>query len=281
MSNKPDSILENTEDMTPDTEVTETAAVAEETSAEAETVAPAKKRPLTRRYNKNGKRRGKYAYAAPLGVLVSFLAVVGVAALVLVGVFSIRAATDISYMEEELFYFLEPVMFYTPEPFSDTTDAEQEQDAFLNAAAFRVMQAEQIRMLREQDETCQYPVDDNGRIAVPVEEVLQSYQVLFGADASLTHRSTEGNLEYSEADACYYVPFEIPATGYIPFIISMERTFSTYEVRLGFVQNADIRLDQYGNEMAPTEEQAAFFQTYTLQRDKENETYYILSCVNE
>ena len=260
MNKNPDSVLENTEDVTPETEVK-------------------KARPVTRRYNKNGKRRGKYAYAAPLGVLVSFLAVVGVAALILVGVFSIRAATDVSYMEEELFYFLEPVLVYTPASFDSAADTQQ--DAFLNAAAYRVMQAEQIRMLREGDETCQYPVDDNGRIAVPVEEVEASYKVLFGPDAVLTHRSTEGNVEYSEADACYYVPFEIPATGYIPFIVSMKRTLSTYEIRLGFVQNADIQLDQYGNEMAPTEEQAAFFQTYTLQRDKENETYFIKSCVNE
>ena len=271
MNKNPDSVLENTEELTPETE-------AEETKA-AEKAPEKKSRPVTRRYTKSGKRRGKYAYAAPLGVLVTFLAVVGVAALVLVGVFSIRAATDISYMEEELFYFLEPAMFYTPEPFEDA--ATQEQDPFLNAAAFRVMQAEQIRMLREGDETCQYPVDDNGRIAVPVEEIEASYKVMFGPEAVLTHRSTEGSVEYSEADACYYVPFEIPATGYIPFIVSMKKTFTAYEIRLGFVQNADIQLDQYGNEIAPTEEQAAFFQTYTLVIDKETDTYYIQSCVNE
>lgn len=280
MNKNPDSILENTDEQTPETEetaVAETEPAAE--SAEAPKAERGKSRPVTRRYNRNGKRRGKYAYAAPLGVLVSFLAVVGVAALILVGVFSIRAATDISYMEEELFYFLEPAMFYTPEPFEDA--ATQEQDPFLNAAAFRVMQAEQIRMLREGDETCQYPVDDNGRIAVPVEEIEASYKVMFGPEAVLTHRSTEGNVEYSEADACYYVPFEIPATGYIPFIVSMKRTLSTYEIRLGFVQNADIQLDEYGNDVPPTEEQAAFFQTYTLQRDKEKDTYFIKSCVNE
>ena len=32
-----------------------------------ETPAEEKQRPLTRRYNKNGKRRGKFAYAAPVG----------------------------------------------------------------------------------------------------------------------------------------------------------------------------------------------------------------------
>ena len=35
------------------------------------------KRPLTRRYNKRGKRRGRYAYAAPLGMLISLWVIIG------------------------------------------------------------------------------------------------------------------------------------------------------------------------------------------------------------
>ena len=250
MDNKPDSTLNNTET-----------------------------RPVTRRYNKRGQRRGKYAYAAPLGVLISFLAVLGVVAIVVTGINLISNATDVSDMHDQFYYYLEPLMFYTPEPFENA--AETEQDAFLNAAAFRVMQNEQIRMLREEDESCRYPVDDNGRLAVPVEEIVTSYEILFGPEATLTHRSTEGVVEYSEADACYYVPFETPNTGYRAFIVSLDRSFSTYTVRFGFVLNADVQLDQYGNEIPPTEEDAAYFQTYTLTRDKANQTFYIRSCVNE
>lgn len=233
-------------------------------------------RPVTRRYNKRGKRVGKYAYAAPLGFLISFLAIVGVVAIVWLGIGAIRNATDVSDMHDQFYYYLEPLMFYTPEPFEDA--ATTEQDAFLNAAAFRVMQNEQIRMLREADESCRYPVDDNGRIAVPVEEIENSYEILFGPNATLTHRSTEGSVEYSEADACYYVPFETPNTGYRAFMISLDRSFSAYTIRVGFVLNADIQLDQYGNEVPPTEEDAAFVHTYTLTRDKENQTFYVRSC---
>lgn len=236
-------------------------------------------RPVTRRYNKNGKRRGKYAYAAPLGFFISLLAVVGVVAILWLGISGIRNAMDVSDMHDQFYYYLEPLMFYTPEPFENA--ATEEQDAFLNAAAFRVMQNEQIRMLREGDESCLYAVDENGRIAVPVEEVETSYEILFGPKAKLTHRSTEGSVEYSEADGCYYVPFEIPNTGYRAFMISLDRTFSTYTVRVGFVKNADVKLDEYGNEVPPTEEDATFFQTYTLTRDKENKTFYVRSCVNE
>ena len=228
-------------------------------------------RPVTRRYNKRGKRRGKYAYAAPLGVLISLLSIVGVVALIFTGV---------SVLKEDIYYFLEPALVYTLAPFDSA--ATTEQDAFLNAAAYRVMQAEQIRMLREEDEICIYPVDDNGRIAVPVEEITASYQALFGDDALLTHRSIEDSgLEYSDSDACYYVPFETVNSGYHPVIDYIKRRSSTYEVRIGFVPNTDIRLDEHGNEIDPTPDMAAHFQIYTLHRHKDDGTYHIAACADE
>lgn len=237
-------------------------------------------RPVTRRYNKRGKRRGKYAYAAPLGVLISLLSIVGVVALIFTGVSAIRKATDTSVLKEDIYYFLEPALVYTLAPFDSA--ATTEQDAFLNAAAYRVMQAEQIRMLREEDEICIYPVDDNGRIAVPVEEITASYQALFGDDALLTHRSIEDSgLEYSDSDACYYVPFETVNSGYHPVIDYIKRRSSTYEVRIGFVPNTDIRLDEHGNEIDPTPDMAAHFQIYTLHRHKDDGTYHIAACADE
>ena len=236
-------------------------------------------RPVTRRYNKRGQRRGKYAYAAPLGMLISLLSIVGVAALIFTGVSAIQKAADTSGMKEEIYYFLEPVLAYNPTPFQNLQESEQ--DAFLNAAAYRVMQAEQIRMLREKDEICIYPVDDNGRIAVPVEEITASYQALFGEDAVLTHRSIEeSGLEYSEGDACYYVPFETVNTGYRPVIDTIKRRADYYEVRVGFVLNTDIQLDEHGNEMDPTPDMATHFQIYTLHRHEED-VYHITACADE
>ena len=137
--NQYDPTIENTEDVTP--------AVAEE-AAPAPQVAS---RPVTRRYDKKGRRRGKYAYAAPLGLLISLLSIIGVIAIVVSGVGAVRNATDPTELGEEIYYFLEPLLMYSPTPFEGVS---AEQDAFLNAAAYRVMQAEQIRMLREKDETC-------------------------------------------------------------------------------------------------------------------------------
>lgn len=235
-------------------------------------------RPVTRRYNKYGKRRGKYAYAAPLGMLISLLAVVGVVALAVAGIGALRRSADTSALEEELYYFLEPVLVYTPAAFEDVATAE-EQDVFLNAAAYRVMLAEQIRMLRENDETTRYAVDDNGRLAVPVTEIDASYDALFGTAAPLTHRSLEDSgLTYSEADGYYYVPFEVANTGYRVVVDTVKRKGNTYRVRVGYVLNTDIRLDEYGNEIKPTPDMATHYQTYTLTRT--GETYYISACAD-
>jgi hypothetical protein len=238
------------------------------------------------RVDKHGHRRGKNPFAAFVGGLISLLSIVGVVSIVIGGIRWIRRATDTTALKEEFYYYLEPVLAYTPEPFDNIATAQQ-QDAFLDAAAYRVSIAEQVRMMQEQQKnssaevTCQYPVDDLGRIAVPVEEIEASYRALFGPDAPLTHRSVEANnLTYSAADKCYYVPFNDLLTNYRPVIESVKRKANSYTVRVGFVANNDIVIDNHGNEVPPTADMASYFQTYTFTRtDKEH--YYISACKNE
>lgn len=262
-----DPTIENTEPVTPEAE--------ENTPVAEKPVTPkVAARPVTRRYDKNGRRRGKYAYAAPLGMLISLLSIIGVVALIVTGVRGIHKATDPTELGQEIYYFIEPLLMYSPTPFEGV---EQEQDAFLNAAAYQVMQTEQIRMLREKDEICAYPVDDNGRIAVPVEEIVESYQLLFGSDATFTHRSIEeSGLAYSEADACYYVPFESLNNASRPIILDVERFMYTCDIRIGFVPLTDIGLDEHGNEVEPTADMVTHSQTYTLKL--KDGVYYIHSC---
>ncbi len=237
-----------------------------------------KQRPVTRRYNKHGRRRGKYAYAAPLGMLISLLSIVGVITLVMTGVDYIKKAADTSALKEEMYYFLEPVFAYNPEPFEDITQTEQ--DAFLSAAAYRVSLAEQVRMLVENDESCRYPVDDQGRIAVPLVELEASYNALFGPSSPLTHRSLEGdNLVFSSSDSCYYVPFQSANSSYVPVVDWVKHRGSTYEVRVGFVANNDVKIDSHGNSIPPTADMATHYQTYTL--EEYNGGYYINACTTE
>lgn len=241
--------------------------------------------PVSSRVDEHGNRRGKNKHAALIGGLISFLSIIGVIAIVWASVWWVRQAADTTALKEEFYYFLQPVLAYSPEPFDDITTVEQ--DAFLDAAAYRISIAEQIRMMQEQQKnssaevTCKYAVDDQGRIAIPVAEFEESYHTLFGPDAPLTHHSVEENgLTYSEADGCYYVPFNELMTGYHPIVESVKRRSSSYTVRVGFVANNDIAIDDHGNEVPPTADMAAYFQTYTFTRI-DNDTYYISACAHE
>ncbi len=223
-------------------------------------------RPVTRRYNKRGTRRGKYAYAAPLGVLISLLSILGVVALVFGGIRLVGHLTDTTALQAEVDYFLEPIKAYNPAPFDNIADAE-EQDAFLHAAAYKLSLTEQIRMLREGDENTKYNVDDSGRIIIPAEEMTAAYASLFGADAPLTPRTiAEDSVTYNAADTCYHVPFDTINSGYRGVIESFKKRGDTYTVRMAYVSITDIELDERGNELPPAPADATYTQIYTVKK---------------
>ena len=260
--------------------VMEEATETEETTETAETAekpASAEETPASRRVDKKGNRRGKFRYAVPVGIVVTILALVGVVSLVIFGIGAIARLNDTTQLKKDIYYFLEPVLYYNPTPFENINETEQ--DAFLNAAAYRVSLAEQIRMLVDKDENCAYPVDDQGRIVVPALEIENAYHTLFGSNAPLTHRTVEeGGLTYSEGDNSYYVPFETLTSGYKVVIADVDRQAGAYVVKVGFVANADIPYDEHGNLMEPTAAMATYFQTYTLTLN--GPTYYISACAD-
>ena len=241
----------------------------------------AEKRPVTRRYNKQGKRRGKYAYAAPVGFLVSILSIVGVIALCMSLVGYIREKRDTSALEKELYYYLQPLLIYSPEPFSDA--AKKDQDVFLSAACYKVMIEEQNRILHEEDDTPKYDEEQETTCYfVPEEVVEDAYHELFGSKAKLTHRSVEGSgIEYHKTEKYYLIPVGKLEPGYKIVIDKVTVKKDRYEVRVGFVPVTDIKYDEHGEAIEPTADQATHFQTYTLTRNKDKGTYYIKSCKDE
>ncbi len=227
---------------------------------------------------RSASRHKRRTAAKVTGIIVVLLCAAGIAFGVFGGVKWIQKLNDTSALKEEFYYFLEPLMYYNPEPFEDTSVTEQ--DAFLNAAAYRIMRAEQIRMLRENDENCLYAVDDLGRLVVSVSEVEESYNTLFGAQSTLTHHTlSDDGLMYSSNDACYYVPFgnELAAI-YRGVIDKVKRTGNGYSVRVGYVATNDVKLDEHGNEIPPTAAMASYYQTYILVKTANG--YYVNGCID-
>ena len=227
-----------------------------------------------------------------LGLVISALAIVGAVSIISSCVTAIKESLDTTYLHEEMYYYLEPLMYYAPDPFTD--GAKNPQDAFLTASAYRVINAERIRMARDKDEFTQYPVDDYSRIGVPVSEIEEAYKALFGPDAVPDHAGLESKrldtdtteedkytrLEYDESENCYWIPYFFPSALERAIVLSVEEDSDQYVVRLGFVPTSDIEINKYGQEVEPTESMATHFMTYTLRR-MENGSYYIHACKDE
>ena len=230
------------------------------------------------RFDKNGRRRGRFHWAPAVGFVMSLLAIIGAITLVFGAVDLVRGLADDSALREEMYYFLQPVMAYNPFPQFDDPNAE-DVDELLQAAVWRITDAERIRMLREKDDNTAYELDASSRLVVPVQEVVDSYQYLFGKDAVLNHRSIEADdLEYSEKNGCYYVPFNFINSLYQPVIDTIRRSDGEYQVKVAYVSINDLQVDEHGNTVEPTSDMASFSQIYVLKREN---GHFIVTTVGE
>ncbi|MDD4414029.1 MAG: hypothetical protein PHR14_05670 [Oscillospiraceae bacterium] len=225
-----------------------------------------------KRYTRGGRRRGMYPIAAPIGFLVLLLSVVGLISLTNLGIDAIKRARDDTPLRTELYDFLLPVMQYDPQPFNDINETEQ--DAVLLAAIWRVTEAERIRLLRDGDGISAYPMDDEGRILVPVSEIEESYATLFGKEAKAFHRTIgeEGlsfTLKYDQGQGCYHIPSSGPTSIYSMVIDTVKKKGDNHLVRVGYVRSTKIGRDEKGEQVEPTADMAEKFQIYTVQRSGE------------
>ncbi len=222
------------------------------------------------------KKRGKVRYAAPLGFLVLFLALIGCISVLTSAVRLVNRWNDDTPLREELYTFLEPVMQFCPSDF-ESVETAKDSDSLLLAAAYRVTEAERIRQLREKDENCAYPLEETlFRMIVPQAEVEKSYAALFG-EAKLTHR-TVGDMEYVTDKKSYYIPLTLNTSGYVPVLGKIKKKKDTYTVKVAYVSNNDIEYDERGNAIEPTEKMAKYSQWYKVQRTDDGLTLLSVSA---
>ena len=233
---------------------------------------PEKEAPAIRnpgRYTRRGRRRGRHRFAAPLGLLILLLAATGVVSLVVYGVQAIQRSQDDTALREELMDFLSPVTQYIPDPFTDINDNPQ--DSLMLAAIWKLTDAERIRQIREDDDECIYPIDQ-GFMLIPVQAVTDSYASLYGKDAkpqlkSIGEPDTIMYYEYDAANQVYRVPFSASDSAYTPVLDTLKKKGDQYDLRIGYVSADNIGIDEKGNLIDPTPEQADFFQIYHVQKE--------------
>ena len=250
----------------------------ETTMVQEEVIVPEKpvKAPKKR---KKKRRRGQHRYAAPLGFLVLLFAVIGVISTVIGGVKLIIKANDDTALREELSLFLDPVIQMCPTPFEDAGDAE-EQDTLMMAAIYDIAETERIRQLREKDDTCKYDLEETmWRMIVPQKDVESSFAALFGKETIRGHK-TVGEAEYDAKKKCYYVPLTLSTSGYLPVLDTIKEKDDVYTVRVAYVSDADVQIDERGNTIPPTADMSKYAQKFKVRRNEDN-SWTLLSVAAE
>ncbi len=228
---------------------------------------------------KRKRRRGRVRYAAPLGFLVLLFALIGVISTIIGAVDLVKTWSDDTPLKEELSLFLDPVMQMCPPPFEDAGDTE-DQDTLMMAAIYDIAETERIRQLREKDDTCLYELEETmWRMIVPQADVESSFAVLFGAETIREHK-TVGEAEYDAAAQCYYVPLTLSTSGYVPVLDTVKKSGDVYTVRVAYVSNADVQVDERGNAIAPTADMSKYAQHFTVQKN-EDDSWTLLSVTAE
>lgn len=235
------------------------------------------------RYTKRGRRKGRHKFAAPLGLAVILLAVVGLFSLVFFTISSIRSARDTTQLREDLYYELKPLAQYTPSAFADVNETKQ--DALMQAALYKIVNAELIRQRQAGTDQSLYPYDDYGRMIIPLDKVNAAYAQLFGNAAKPYHHTFgedagvyftyEYNPDY-EGKAVYHTPVNMgEASLYEPVIGTIKKSGGQLKVQVGYVYVNDIKPDDRGNDII-TIDMANYYQIYTLQETQDG-AYIIIS----
>lgn len=225
------------------------------------------------------RRRRKVRYAAPLGFFVLLFAVIGVISTVIAGVKTVKKWTDDTALRNELSLFLDPVVQLCPPPFEDAGEAE-EQDTLIMAAIYDVAESERIRQLREKDDTCVYKLEEKlWRMIVPKEDIEASFAALFGEKTIREHK-TVGEAEYDAEKKCYYVPLTLSTSGYVPVLDTLKRKGDQYTVRVAYVSNADVQVDERGNTIPPTVSMSKYAQRFVVQKNEDG-SWTLLSVIAE
>ena len=247
------------------------------------------------RYTAGGARRGRNKLAAPVGLIVLLLALTGVVALI-VGVVNMvqgRQETAAEELRADMEDFLEPVLVYDLPSFTSVSEAGSDSllsDDLLLAAIWPITRREVVRQQQAQiageTYTSPYPVDDLGRMMVPVSEVDASYAALFGADAIPQHHTIGDNEEnaysaylYDPDEACYHVPAYFQSSQYETFLDTIKRKGDTITVRVGYVEAISIGIDDKGDPLPLTEDMADHFALFTVEKTEDG--YRLVSVEQE
>lgn len=225
--------------------------------------------------------RGRYRFAAWIGLVVILLAIIGTISIVWLGIKLIGDATDNTDLMNELHDFSVPVSYYQPTAFDDLEDADSDQ--LLLAAIYKITKAEEVRQLREGTGEFSYKLDSEARLIIPTEEITAAYRALFGTDAEPTFNTIGSDKQayaqflYDEKEACMHVPWIYSSSSslYTTVAEDIRMRGKTARVRIGYVLVSTLGFDDFGDQLEPQPENAEYFQWFVFEQNEQKEWHLV------
>lgn len=180
------------------------------------------------------KKNSKNSFAFPLGVAASILAVIGLAAVIVFAVNTIKDLTNKTADKAEYEKMLTPVVMFDPDPFDDINGADVSQ--LLNSAVWALLMSE------EGADKYPYSEGENFGIIVPQKDIEQYFISLFGTeiDISSMHSSidmSEYDITYDAAQQSYILPITGVESAYTPKVYDIEKQGSSLVLSVGYIGN--------------------------------------------
>ncbi len=187
--------------------------------------APRRSRPAeSMQYRKN-------KYAAPVGGIFIFLAVVGLIALTVFSVNFTRSLLDNSGEKKKFEQAILPVLMFDPVPFEKAADADP---------LFLLQSSLWSTLLGEKRDSYQY--DALGRLIVPASDMDVTCAKLFGPEIKLQHQSFgdyETSYVYDDQTKTYYVPVTGQVGLYTPSVERVVKKGDVFTLTVGYVPPAN------------------------------------------
>lgn len=192
----------------------------------------------------NSKRQNKSA--APLGIVIILLALVGAGCLAVLGFRGIRSIADNTKTRLEYQKMLTHVVMYDPDPFDDINDANFSQ--LIDCAIWE--------LLGSDVSTNDLHYDESGRIILTQESVETSFASLFGTEVSIAdkHATIEGygyEFIYSETRRSYLVPVTGIMPLFTPKVVDVDKSKNSVVLTVGYLASGDWQQDDEGNFVEP------------------------------
>lgn len=189
-------------------------------------------------------RRRRRRWAAPLGLLIVALTVVGLFTLGKSGADGIKKLVNNDAKKAAYEELLAGVVMIDPDPFDDVKKANLDQ----------LVEAAIWSLLKSNEDPYKYE-DDNGWMRVPAKDVETQFQKMFGSDVKLTHKTVSGygyEFEYDPSTKSYKIPPTGVEVTYIPKVTEISKKGDSVILTVGYVSGAKMEQDEKGNYIPAT-----------------------------